>query len=375
MKKPTIYLGADHAGFDLKSSVFEHLDTRGFVVEDLGAHQFEPTDDYPEYTAAVAEAVRNHPGSFGVLICGNAEGVCIAANKFDDIRASIGFSIKAAQTSRTDDNANILCLPGRIETPDDPLSILDAFLSTDFSAAPRHVRRLEQVEKIESQKQNTFEIVPTVLVQSEDEALRRLTYEPLRKLAPLWQIDILDGTMYEAESWADPKIIASASTLPALELHLMIEDPLSTVTRWKQHVPTLTRVIIQAEISQNLLKEIKGIKALDLEVGVALNPLTPLNQLDEVADEITTVMIMGVNPGKNAQTFLGSAITKKIYEAKHRFPTLVIAEDGGINEENIGLIAKSGVRRFSVGSAIWGKPVPEEAFQNLYNVVLSHIEK
>ncbi len=147
--KPTIYLGADHAGFDLKSIINEHLTDQGYIVEDLGARELQPNDDYPQYAGAVAEAVANHPGALGVLTCGNAEGVCIAANKFDGIRAGIGYSIEAAETMRNDDNANIICLPGRIKTQDDPLKIIDVFLATQFSKADRHERRLEQVAKIE----------------------------------------------------------------------------------------------------------------------------------------------------------------------------------------------------------------------------------
>ncbi len=149
MTLPTVYLGSDHAGFDMKNIVKEHLEARGFVVEDLGAHTLDPNDDYPQYGEAVAEAVRAHPGAFGILACGNAEGICIVANKFDGIRAGIGYSLSAAQTMRSDDNANVICIPGRVKTQDDPLLIVDAFLETPFSNAPRHVRRLKQVSDLE----------------------------------------------------------------------------------------------------------------------------------------------------------------------------------------------------------------------------------
>lgn len=146
----TVYLGADHAGFGLKQSLKEHLERQGFVVEDLGAHELDQNDDYPQYAATVAQAVRKHAGSFGLLVCGNAEGICIAANKFQDIRAGIGYSVEAAKTMRNDDDANILCLPGRLPTQDDPLEIADAFLATPFSKAERHVRRLEQLGELDS---------------------------------------------------------------------------------------------------------------------------------------------------------------------------------------------------------------------------------
>lgn len=146
----TVYVGADHAGFGLKNSLKEYLDMKGFVVEDLGAHELDPNDDYPEYATAVAQAVRKHAGSFGILSCGNAEGIAIAANKFQGIRAGIGYSVEAAKTMRNDDDANILALPGRLPVQDEPLEIAEAFLRTPFSGAARHERRLEQIAEIES---------------------------------------------------------------------------------------------------------------------------------------------------------------------------------------------------------------------------------
>lgn len=147
--KHTVYIGADHAGFDMKELLKEHLDLKGYMVEDLGAHVHDPNDDYPQYAKAVAQAVRQHPGSFGVLSCGNAEGIMIAANKFDGIRAGIGYSMAAARTMRSDDNANIISIPGRIELTDHPTDILDSFLETPFSDAERHKRRLADLEDIE----------------------------------------------------------------------------------------------------------------------------------------------------------------------------------------------------------------------------------
>jgi ribose 5-phosphate isomerase B len=145
----TVYLGADHAGFARKASVLEYLKTQGHIVEDLGAHKEDPADDYPEYAARVAQAVREHPGSLGVLSCGNAEGICIAANKFQGIRAGVGYSIAAAKTMRTDDDANIVCVPGRLDTNDDPLEIVHTFLSTNFSGEERHRRRIQEVAELE----------------------------------------------------------------------------------------------------------------------------------------------------------------------------------------------------------------------------------
>jgi len=151
MSRPAvIYLGADHAGFAMKESVKRHVQSVGFEVEDLGAHEVNPDDDYPVYAARVAGVVRENPRSVGLLFCGSAEGICIAANKFDGIRAGIGFSIEAARSLRFDDHGNILCLPGRIGTKDDPMQIVDAFLNAEPSMAQRHERRVEEISRIES---------------------------------------------------------------------------------------------------------------------------------------------------------------------------------------------------------------------------------
>ena len=145
-----VYLGSDHAGFALKESVKRHLEHAKYDVEDLGAHQNDPHDDYPVYAARVANVVRQNPRSVGILFCGSAEGICIAANKFDGIRAGIGFSIHAARSLRADDHGNVLCLPGKIETADDVMAIVDTFLSTEPSAEARHLRRIAEIETIEA---------------------------------------------------------------------------------------------------------------------------------------------------------------------------------------------------------------------------------
>lgn len=153
MYRPSvIYLGADHAGFAMKESVKRHVQSAGFEVEDLGAHEIDENDDYPLYAARVAGVVRENPRSVGLLFCGSAEGICIAANKFDGIRAGIGFSVDAARSLRFDDHGNVLCVPGRIGTTDDPMMIVDAFLNAEPSTATRHERRVKEINVIEDQE-------------------------------------------------------------------------------------------------------------------------------------------------------------------------------------------------------------------------------
>lgn len=369
--KPTIYLGADHAGFDLKTSIYEHLEARGFHVEDLGAHELNPTDDYPQYGEAVAEAVSNHPGSLGVLSCGNAEGISIVANKFDGIRAGVGYSIEAATTMRADDDANVISIPGRLDIPDDPLQILDAFLKTEFSEAPRHVRRLEQVSEIEARQTKELIISPSVLANDENEFKEKLMDEKMRSLAILWHIDILNGSMYDSTSFADPVIAASLSSLPEIELHLMIQNPLPIITNWKQHVPHLKRVIMQVEIDQNVETLLKAVQSMELKAGLAINPETKIDEILKYEGLFDTLLIMSVHPGKSGQEFLGEKILHKIYTAKEKLPGVTIAVDGGINLENAQKVALSGADQIISASALWKSKDLSGDFQKFKNVLLS----
>lgn len=146
--RPTIYIGADHAGFNLKNHLVRFLREHGYEVADVGARELDPDDDYPDFAVAVASKVSKKHAR-GILLCGNAEGVCIVANKAKGIRAAVGYSVYAARTTRTDDDANIICLPGRVLKRAEAERIVLEFLTTPFSHAKRHERRLKKVSKME----------------------------------------------------------------------------------------------------------------------------------------------------------------------------------------------------------------------------------
>jgi ribose 5-phosphate isomerase B len=152
MKKTTIYIGADHGGWELKESIEQWLAEKGYKMIDMGNQNLVEDDDYPDFGYAVAKRVVIDANSHGIVICGNAQGICIVANKVKGARAATGFDTQVAKTSRTDDNANILCLPGRHLTFADAKKIVQTWLSTEFSGAERHVRRLKKVEEIEAQE-------------------------------------------------------------------------------------------------------------------------------------------------------------------------------------------------------------------------------
>ena len=143
-----IYIAADHAGFARKEALKDYLAKQGYAIKDFGAEKLDQQDDYPDYAYPLAQAVVKD-GRLGILLCGNAEGVCIVANKVDGVRAALGYSLEAARTSRQDDDANVLCLPGRELSDKRIYEIVDVWLATEFSGEERHQRRLEKVKKIE----------------------------------------------------------------------------------------------------------------------------------------------------------------------------------------------------------------------------------
>ncbi len=148
MPKEKIYIAADHAGFKMKEELTKWLEGNEYEVVDLGARELEEDDDYPDFAIPLAKKVAAAKGR-GILICGNAVGVCVTANKVPGIRAAIGYNTSVAKTSRTDDDANILCLAGRVLSLDFAKAIAGHWLRTPFSNAPRHVRRLKKIEELE----------------------------------------------------------------------------------------------------------------------------------------------------------------------------------------------------------------------------------
>ncbi len=143
-----IFLGADHAGFDLKSKMKTYLESKGYDVHDLGAHEFDKDDDYTDFAVKVARVVANNK-SRGILFCGSGQGMCIAANKIKGIRAVTVTSVPEAKITRTHNDANVLCLSGWNTSRDTATKIVSVWLNTEFSKAARHKRRIDKISRIE----------------------------------------------------------------------------------------------------------------------------------------------------------------------------------------------------------------------------------
>ena len=140
-----ILVAADHAGFDLKTAVTEHLTALGHEVVDHGAHVYDPQDDYPAFCLEAAQAVAADPGSLGLVIGGSGNGEQIAANKVLGVRAALAWSVQTARLAREHNDANVMGLGARMHPRTDALAIVDAFITEPFSADERHQRRIGQL--------------------------------------------------------------------------------------------------------------------------------------------------------------------------------------------------------------------------------------
>lgn len=141
-----IFMGSDHAGWTLKQLIRKHLEKQNHKIVDLGVFAAEPAADYPEIAHEVAEKVRENEGSRGFLICGTGIGMCMAANKIRGIRAANCESTAAVEMSRKHNDANILCLGGRLLQPEAANKMVDVFMNTEFESEERHKRRVEKIE-------------------------------------------------------------------------------------------------------------------------------------------------------------------------------------------------------------------------------------
>jgi len=145
-----IYIGTDHGGYELKEKIKEWLAEDAIETEDLGAHEFNSEDDYPDFIIPVAEKVSSNSGSLGIIIGRSGNGEAIAANKVKGARAALCLNEEMARKAKEHNNANILSIGADYIKPEDVRKIVKTFIDTPFSGDERHVRRLKKIEDLES---------------------------------------------------------------------------------------------------------------------------------------------------------------------------------------------------------------------------------
>ena len=145
-----VALAADHGGFSLKNEL-SHWLQQGYEISDLGAHELNLGDDYPDFAESVAGEVASGRADRGILICGSGVGACIAANKVPGVRACLCHDTYSAHQGVEHDDMNVLCLGARVVGVELAMELVAVFLIARFSGEERHVRRLQKVLAIEQQ--------------------------------------------------------------------------------------------------------------------------------------------------------------------------------------------------------------------------------
>lgn len=143
MKYSKIIIGSDHAGYDMKESVKKYIEAKGIEVVDKGPFSSESVD-YPDYAHSVSSAVNNKEFALGILLCGSGNGVCMTANKYENVRAALSWNAEIAKLSRQHNDANILCMPARFVSEEKAKSMVEEFLNTDFEGG-RHENRKNKI--------------------------------------------------------------------------------------------------------------------------------------------------------------------------------------------------------------------------------------
>ena len=147
-----IYIGTDHAGYEMKEALASYLEKElEYTVADMGAHQFDMSDDYPDFMQLVAQEVSHDPtGSRGIILGGSGEGEAIVANRFPKVRCAVfyGGNTDIIKRSREHNNTNMLALGARFMSVDEAKSAVKLWLDTPFTEEERHLRRLKKIEQI-----------------------------------------------------------------------------------------------------------------------------------------------------------------------------------------------------------------------------------
>ena len=145
-----VYVGSDHAGFELKERVLGHLRQLGHDAVDCGAHTFDPDDDYPPPCITAAARTAADKGSLGIVIGGSGNGEQIAANKVKGIRAALVWSEDTARLARQHNDANVMGIGARNHSDAEAMRFVDVFITTPFSNGDRHVRRIGELTEYET---------------------------------------------------------------------------------------------------------------------------------------------------------------------------------------------------------------------------------
>ncbi|KKQ27566.1 MAG: Ribulose-phosphate 3-epimerase [Candidatus Magasanikbacteria bacterium GW2011_GWC2_37_14] len=209
-----------------------------------------------------------------------------------------------------------------------------------------------------------MQIIPSILVTSEEEFTSQIN--SVQNVLNQVQLDIADGKFVPSTTWAEPEVVQKICKI-AVELHLMVEEPLKELQRWVNCSP-VNRVLIHLE-SKNVDQAIIFAKKNNWQVGLVLNPETNIENLEKYLEKIDTVMFMGIVPGKQGQKLIPEVLHKAL-ELNATYPTLFTEWDGGVNEDTLPDIYESSIQAVCPGSAIFKNNFsPEENLKKFTEII------
>ncbi len=145
----TVFIGADHRGFELKNQIIEYLQEKNIRIEDMGNFEKDPRDDYVDYAQKVAQAVLQNPLEFvGIVICASGVGVDIAANRLKGIRSGLGFDEVQVKNMREDDQTNVLAIPADFVDFEKAKKLIDAFIEAVPKEEEKYLRRIHKLDNL-----------------------------------------------------------------------------------------------------------------------------------------------------------------------------------------------------------------------------------
>jgi len=205
-----------------------------------------------------------------------------------------------------------------------------------------------------------IEIIPTIIAKDFKEL-----QEKVRRVEPYvdWiQLDIMDGQFVDNSTWSNPAELKKLETEAKLEAHLMIKNPEDTIEQWINS--GVKRIIIHFESTRYHRQLIDKIKKAGLEVGLAINPQTPIEVVDDFIPDLDLVLVMTVQPGRGGQKLIADTLNK-IEQLRETYPNVNIEVDGGINSETASQVIQAGANLLASGSAIFNSGNIEETIKKL----------
>lgn len=209
-----------------------------------------------------------------------------------------------------------------------------------------------------------MDIIPSILVKTKKEFDEKI--KEASGLAGWVHLDIADGIFVPNSTIDGIAEVNGADTELNIGVHLMVQKPENHIGRWME--TTVSRIIVHAEATTKLKEIISEVKDADIQIGVALNPETPIDKIKEFVDGIDLVHFMTVSPGFYGGKFMPEVV-EKIKDFHYFYPDVPIGVDGSINPETIGGLVEAGASMFVVGTYFWDSPDKKEAVEKLMSVI------